>query len=151
MDNNELKKLNRLELLEILLEQSKRIEELEAKVESLNEEIKARKISISNTGSLAEASLRITEIFKEADEAAQIYKNNVIREADKESKQLKKELKELKEKKLAEIEAKCKKMEEQAEKKLKEAEEKTTKLKPVNNGTKKASRSKARSSKRKFK
>lgn len=75
--NNDLKKLSRLELLEILLEQSKRIEELEEQVNILNTEINSKKIEINEIGSLAEASLKVTEIFKSADEAANIYINNV--------------------------------------------------------------------------
>lgn len=151
MDNNELKKLSRLELLEILLEQTKRIEDLEHQVEELNEEIAARKIELSETGSLAEASLKLTEIFKEADEAAAIYKNNVMEQAKKEERQLKKELRELKAKKLSEIEKSCLKREEQAMKKLKEVEEKIGKIKEENKTATKISASKAKTSKRKFK
>ncbi len=151
MDNNELKKLSRLELLEILLEQTKRIEDLEKQVEKLNEELTSRKIQISETGSLAEASLKLTEIFKEADEAATIYKNNVIQQAKKEERQLKKELRELKAKKLSEIEKSCLKREEQAIKKLKEVEEKISKIKEENKPAEKISVSKAKTSRKKFK
>lgn len=151
MDNGALKKLSRLELLEILLEQTKRIEELEHQVEKLNEEILARKIEISQTGSLAEASLKLTEIFKEADEAATIYRNNIINQVKKEEKQLKKELRELKAKKLSDIEKACSKREEQAMKKLKEVEEKITILKEENKTATKISASKAKTSRKKFK
>lgn len=149
MINNDLKKLNRLELLDIILAQTKRIEELELQITKLKEELSSKKISLHNSGSLAEASLKLTEIFKEADNAATIYKDNIIAKAKKEERQLKKELKELKQKKLAEIEKKCQVRETQAEKKLKEVEEKINKLKDKDS-TKKTI-SKAKTAKRKFK
>ena len=94
--NNDLKKLSRLELLEILLEQSKRIEELEEQVNILNTEINSKKIEINEIGSLAEASLKVTEIFKSADEAANIYINNVKEKSKEEEKKIKKECLEMK-------------------------------------------------------
>lgn len=43
--NKELKKMSRKELLEILLEQAKRIEELENKIEKLNEKLESKKVT----------------------------------------------------------------------------------------------------------
>ena len=63
MDNKELRKLSRKELFEILLEQTKRIEELEVKLDRANKELNERNVSISNVGSLAEASLVLSNIF----------------------------------------------------------------------------------------
>ena len=62
--NKELKKLSRKELLEILLEQTKRIEELEVKLEESEKKLESKKVSLSETGTLAEAALKLSDIFK---------------------------------------------------------------------------------------
>lgn len=151
MENKDLKKLSRLELLEILLEQTKRIEQLEDEITKLNNKLDSKKVLFDESGSLAEASLKLTEIFKEADEAIAIYKENAFEAINKEEKQRRKECRELKKKALEEIETKCKKREEQAEKRLKDIEEKIKKASEVKKLTKKVSESKAKTSKRKFK
>ena len=66
--NKELKKMSRKELLEILLEQAKRIEELENKIEKLNEKLESKKVIFKNAGSLADASLQLSGIFNVAQE-----------------------------------------------------------------------------------
>ena len=73
---NDLKRLKRKELLEILLEQTKRIEELEDKLDILQKELDSKNISINQSGSLAEASLKLSNIFKSADDAIEIYRLN---------------------------------------------------------------------------
>ena len=72
-----LRKLKKLELLEIVLAQSKEIENLRLKVSSLEEALSDRKIRIDNSGSLAEASLKVTRIFEEAQKAADLYLENI--------------------------------------------------------------------------
>ena len=99
MEDKALRKLNRKDLLEILLEQTKRIEELEKELEEAKKELKERKTSLKDVGSLAEASLVLSDIFKAADETANIYINNIKANAEQEEKNLKKELRELKKKK----------------------------------------------------
>ena len=76
MTDKELKKLNRLELLEILVKQQERIEELEGQLASANERLEDRQIIIMEAGSLAEASLELTKIFSAAQEAADLYLEN---------------------------------------------------------------------------
>ena len=56
MNNKELRKLNRKDLLEILLEQTKRIEELEIELEKVKNELTERKSSLKEVGSLAPSS-----------------------------------------------------------------------------------------------
>ena len=77
MNDNSLRKLNRKALLEILLEQAKRIEELEVELEKVKKELSDKKVQIKNVGSLAEASLQLSEIFKAADEAVAIHMKNI--------------------------------------------------------------------------
>lgn len=128
MNDNNLKRLNRKALLEILLEQAKRIEELEVELEKVNEELKSKNVMISNAGSLAEASLKLSDIFKAADDAVAIQMKNIEVIAQKEERKLKKELRELKKKRLDAIDAKCKKREMEADKHLMEVEKKIEKL-----------------------
>ena len=52
MDIKELKKLNRKELLEILLEQAKVIEKLENDLDEAKEELRTKKITIAESGSI---------------------------------------------------------------------------------------------------
>lgn len=75
--NKELKKMNRKQLLEILLEQTKRIEELENIIDDLNKKIESKKIIFKNAGSLADAVIQISGIFNTAQEAADLYLKNI--------------------------------------------------------------------------
>lgn len=108
--NKELKKMSRKELLEILLEQAKRIEELENKIEKLNEKLESKKVTFKNAGSLADASLQLSGIFNVAQEAAEIYLNNIKELKEKGEK----ELEEKTNKMLKDTERKCKKREKEA-------------------------------------
>ena len=87
----------------------KRIEDLELELDRLNKELSNRKASLKNIGSLAEASLVLSDIFKVADETASIYMSNIYDYMKTEQKNNVKALRELKKKKLAEIDKECKK------------------------------------------
>ena len=78
MDIKELKKLNRKELLEILLEQAKVIEKLENDLDKTKEELRTKKIIIAESGSIAEATLKLSKIFEHAQRVADDYVNTVI-------------------------------------------------------------------------
>ena len=127
MDTKELRKLSRKDLLEILLEQTKRIEELEVELEKVKFELNERKASLKNVGSLAEASLVLSDIFKAADEAASIYIKNIEELAIKNEKNTKKELRALKKKKLEEIDKECLKRISNAEKEIKKMQKENSK------------------------
>jgi len=99
MNDKELKKLSRKELLEILLEQTRRIEDLETELEKTKSELNNRKVALKNVGTLAEASLALSDIFKVADEAASIYIENIKELQKKEEEILEKQTKELNKKK----------------------------------------------------
>ena len=98
MDGKELRRLRRKDLLEILLEQTKRIEELELELEKTKEKLNDKKVLLSNVGSLAEASLKLSDIFKAADEAIAIQIQNIENIAKEEEKRVKKELRQFKKK-----------------------------------------------------
>ena len=108
MDGKELRRLRRKDLLEILLEQTKRIEELELELEKTKEKLNDKKVLLSNVGSLAEASLKLSDIFKAADEAIAIQMKNIEEMAKNEEKRMKKEVREMKKKLLSDGEKKLK-------------------------------------------
>jgi hypothetical protein len=68
-----LKKLTRKELLEILVNQSRQIESLEAQLQEANEKLSQREIILENAGTMAEAALQLNHIFQDADAACQQY------------------------------------------------------------------------------
>ena len=79
MTDNDLKKLNRAELLELLVEQSKKIDQLQAQLDEANRKLADRQIEIDKAGSIAEASLRLNGVFQAAEEAASQYLENIQR------------------------------------------------------------------------
>ena len=109
--NKELKKLSRKELLELLLEQTKRIEELENEIDNLNKKLESKKVIFKNAGSLADAALQLSGIFSVAQEAADIYLSNIKDLKEKKEK----EIENLKNKILKETARKCKKREKEAD------------------------------------
>jgi hypothetical protein len=81
MTEKELLKLKRSEMLEIMLAQSQEIDNLRKERDELKEQLADRRIRIEKAGSLAEASLQLTNIFVEAQKAADLYVENVKRSA----------------------------------------------------------------------
>ena len=65
MTEKELRKLNRTELLEMLIAQSKRFSRVE-ELSAAQKELERRKIAITTSGSLAEAALKLNGIFEAA-------------------------------------------------------------------------------------
>lgn len=80
----DLSKLKKHELLEIMLAQSKEIDRLRDKVADLESQLANREFEFSKIGSIAEASLAVTDIFKEAERAAVIYIENIRRRCEEE-------------------------------------------------------------------
>lgn len=73
MTDKELKKLTRAQLLELLLDQSREIDRLQAALDEANRQLAQRELALAKCGSIAEASLAITETFARAQEAADLY------------------------------------------------------------------------------
>ena len=80
--NGYLSKLKKRELLEIMLAQGKEIDSLRERVAELEVQLADREFEFSRIGSIAEASLAVTDIFKEAEKAAVIYLENVRRRCE---------------------------------------------------------------------
>lgn len=77
MTEKELKKLNRRELLELLITQTKRNEAMEKKLSQTGKALERRELEIKDAGSIAEAALRISGVFEAASEASKIYLENI--------------------------------------------------------------------------
>ena len=77
MKNNEFRRLNRRELLELLIAQIEENERLRQQLEDAKKELNDRRIKIANAGSLAEAALLLSDVFQAVDEAASLYLENL--------------------------------------------------------------------------
>ena len=76
MTGKELKRLSRADLLEMLIDQSKELQEVREKLEKAEAELQKREIAIHNAGSIAEASLMLNGVFEAAQAACQEYVEN---------------------------------------------------------------------------
>ena len=79
MTDKELSRLRRSDLLELMLAQSRELDELRAENAALREQLQQREIALENAGSIAEAALRINRVFEQAQAAADQYLENVRR------------------------------------------------------------------------
>ena len=84
MKEKDLRRLKRVELLDMLIEQGRlvdaqaeEIKKLKEECEELNRKLEDRKVSLEKAGSLAEASLKIAKVFLAAEDAAKIYLENL--------------------------------------------------------------------------
>ena len=79
----ELRRMSRKDLLEVLIRQSKKIDELTLELDKTKKELEDKNIDIKESGSLAEASLKLNKIFNDADLAAKQYIENIKKLNDK--------------------------------------------------------------------
>ena len=77
MTQREVKKLKRSDLLELLIEQRKQIEQLQAELTEAHAQLHDRSIQIEKTGSIAEAALQLSGIFEAAQKACDQYMYNI--------------------------------------------------------------------------
>ena len=71
MTDKELRRLKREEWREMLISQSKEVEELRAEVSELKKKLDDRQICLDKAGSIAEASVLLNGVFEAAQAAAQ--------------------------------------------------------------------------------
>ena len=120
MNDKELKKLKRVDLLELLIAQSKENERLQAELQKASEELQCKKIAIEKAGSIAEASLQLNGVFKAAEAAGAQYLENIQQlrlEQAELSARLEAESREKAHKLLNDTEEKCRRMEIETESK----------------------------------
>ena len=77
MNEKELRKISRKELLELLLEQANRIVDLEKELANAKAKLEDKRIMLNEAGNLAEASLKITDLFQKTMETCKIYSDNI--------------------------------------------------------------------------
>lgn len=77
MTDKELKRLSRTDLLEMMLALSKENEQLRKDVARLERQLKDRSITIAESGSLAEAVLRINGVAEATQAACEQYIENI--------------------------------------------------------------------------
>ena len=85
MTEKELLKLKRSEMLEIMLAQSREIDKLRQELDEANAKVEDRELRLKDCGNIAEASLRLTNIFTEAQKAVDLYVENIKRRAASDS------------------------------------------------------------------
>jgi hypothetical protein len=83
MNEKELRRLNRKQLLELLLIQIQRADELEVRLVEAEEKLKSSELAQLQAGSIAEAALKLSGIFEAAQEAADLYLENVQKQSGK--------------------------------------------------------------------
>ena len=84
MQEKQLHKLGKTDLLTLIYKQEKQIQRLTKEVEELKQQLEDRTIQIKEAGSIAEASLKINKIFEVAQQAADEYLRS-IKEVNKPS------------------------------------------------------------------
>ena len=73
MTEKELKKLNRYQLLELLLMQTERADDLQHRLDELVQMVRLKKIQNGELGSIATESLQVSGFFEAAQKAADLY------------------------------------------------------------------------------
>lgn len=77
MNDTDLRKLSRAELLELLIDQMEENQRLEKELDAAQHTLEQRQIAIAESGSIAEAALRVNGVFEAAEKAAREYLQNL--------------------------------------------------------------------------
>lgn len=81
-----LRRMKKIELMELLLEQEKEIEQLRGENDALKAQVDVQRVKLEQAGSIAEAALQLSGIFEAAQKAADLYINSVKSESEGETK-----------------------------------------------------------------
>ena len=77
MTDKDLRKLNRVELLQMLLEQGRQNDALRAQLDQANAQLASRQVALDEAGSIAEAAMQLNQVFASAQRAADQYLENI--------------------------------------------------------------------------
>lgn len=77
MEQKDLKRLSRADLLEMLVDQSAELQRMQMKYEAAQRALEQRTIMIDKAGSIAEAALQLNGVFEAAQASAQQYIDSV--------------------------------------------------------------------------
>lgn len=81
LTERDLRKLNRYQLLELLVVQTERADKLQQKLEAAEHRLNDRDLQLTALGSIAEASLQLSGVFQAAQNAADQYLNQAKKRA----------------------------------------------------------------------
>lgn len=82
MNTETLKRASRQRLLELLLDVTRENDRLKEENRKLQEQLESRKLVCEQSGTLAEAALKLSGIFEAADEAVRIYQASLEKGTD---------------------------------------------------------------------
>lgn len=82
MTDKEFRKLRRSALIEIIFEYQRREQEMQAEIDALKAQLEARELKIAEAGSIADAVIRLNELFETAQKTADDYIAQVKRKCD---------------------------------------------------------------------
>ena len=77
MTERDLRKLNRTDLLELLLQQSREMDQLRQELEDAKHQLSQRVLVMDQAGSLAEAALQLNGVFSAAENACAQYMDSI--------------------------------------------------------------------------
>lgn len=80
MAGKDLRKLSKTDLLELLIEQGRENLALKAKLEKAEAELAERRLHMEQSGSIAEAALKLSGVFEAAQKAIDLYRENCEQE-----------------------------------------------------------------------
>ena len=90
MEDKELKKLSKRDMLEVLVELSEENDMLRKENEELKAKLEDKFLVIRNAGSIAKASLELNGIFEDAQKAADQYISSIVQIKNEKKEELKK-------------------------------------------------------------
>ena len=114
MTQYEMKKLSRKELLQLAAEESAQSRILQEHLEIAENELHKREININEAGSIAEASMKLSNVFEAAQEACRLYTDNIQRLSERQESicaEIEKETKEKAAAYEAEVISRCERLE----------------------------------------
>lgn len=82
MTDKELRRLDKTDLLKITISQSQRIDALEAENEELRARLASKEIKMAKAGSIADVAMQLNQVFDHAQEAADMYYDNIKKHID---------------------------------------------------------------------
>lgn len=89
MTDKEFKRLRRSDLIEILYEYQQREKALQDEIAGLKAQLESRELKLKNAGSIAEAAVKLNELFETAQKTADDYLEQIRRNAEQEIKEIK--------------------------------------------------------------
>ena len=77
LTKKDLRRLSRAELLELLLNRTREIEQLREELRKKDEALENRRLAVEGAGDIAKASLAVNEVMEAAQRAADQYLENI--------------------------------------------------------------------------